>query len=204
MVPAVTSRRVLCPTALLPAPGRGLCVDRVISTGAFKPCDLQLSTSQKPPPEPCAQVRVLPGALAEDQQKSGADQGGCRHERAGDSLTVSRSFSLPLSSRHTSNTLPAPWWALASLPPRDRSQIGFRSPHAFLGSSGAGFGISESTAWRYVTRASKSWLPGHPPCMRPWSDWAKGISSSLTGRSSGPTVSGRSSRTTPKSTGSTA
>ena len=61
------------------------------------------------PPPPRGSTRphspsASPGALAEDQRKTRADQGGCRHERAGVSLTDSRSLSLSLSDRDTPPT----------------------------------------------------------------------------------------------------
>jgi hypothetical protein len=68
-----------------------------------------------------------------------------------------------------------------------------------------GFGISTTTAWRYVDETLEvlaSWL--HPACTSPSSAWATGTSSSSTARSSPPTGLPQTSRTTAKSTSNTA
>jgi hypothetical protein len=70
----------------------GVRVNASLGAGSRR-SDPGLQSLLECPPEPCAQVRILPGALAEDQQKSGADQGGCLDERAGPSVTGFRSLS---------------------------------------------------------------------------------------------------------------
>ncbi|MGX1471446.1 UNVERIFIED_CONTAM: hypothetical protein RKD50_000254 [Streptomyces canus] len=57
--------------------------------------------------------------------------------------------------------------------------------HETLAQVGAGFGVSEATAWRYVDEMLEvlaAWAS--VACTRPWSGWARGTSSSSTGRSS--------------------
>jgi len=73
-----------------------------------------------------------------------------------------------------------------------------------LAQVGAGFGVSEATAWRYVDETLDvlaSWAPGLHEAS---SGWAKETSSSSTARSSRPTASKQMSRTTRRSTSSTA
>lgn len=69
---------------------------------------------------------------------------------------------------------------------------------------GAGFGVFETTAWRYVDETLQILASWAPACRRRWSGWARETSSSSTAPSSPPTALPPTSRTTAKSTGSTA
>jgi hypothetical protein len=95
-----------------------------------------------------------------------------------------------------------PWRRLSCLKQALLTLTHLRKNESFA-QVGAGFGVSEATAGRYVDETLEvlaAWAPG---LQRPSLAWAKETSSSSTAHSSPPTGSARTSRTTPRNIAST-